>query len=300
MWDGFWSFSPYRVDRRASLIAVCANGRSVQCGETSSSPLTVRFYRRSPPRERLFERGRRVLDTGCGEPVGFTTRLVAVLVLLAGVFLSHAAPAGAACPDSPRAGVDWSGCDKRHLHLKGENLSAAILSGADLSRSDFLKATLRGSVLSGANLSRARFDSADLREANLSQAHAYRARFRAANLLGASLAEADLHQTDFGRANLQQTNGTEANFQEASLREANLRQADLRRSNLMRADLRDATLAGAHLEGANVYRARVEGTDLSETLGISEAQIGEACGDAATRLPDGVEAPARWPCPASE
>ena len=231
---------------------------------------------------------------------GLAARLMAVLVLLAGVFLYHVAPARAACAEPPRAGVDWTGCDKRHLHLKGEDLSAAILLGADLSRSDFLEAALRNAVLSGANLSRARFDSADLREADLSKVHAYRARFQDANLLRASLTGADFHQANFGRANLQETSLAEANLQEASFREANLRQADLRRSNLLRADLGGADLAGADLEGANLYRTRVEGTDLSETRGMSEAQIGEACGDAATKLPDRIKPPARWPCPASD
>lgn len=227
-------------------------------------------------------------------------RAIIIVALLAGAYLGNILPATAACADSPHAGVDWTGCDKRHLHLKGEDLSAAALAGADLSRSDFLEATLRRAVLSGANLSRTRFDSADLRDADLSKAHAYRAQFRGTDLSRARLEDADFQRADFAKARLIEAVLADANLQEASFREANLQHANLRGSNLMRADLRGADLAGADLAGANLYHTRMEGVDLSGARGIAATQIAESCGDKATKLPDAILAPSRWPCLAGD
>ena len=232
-------------------------------------------------------------------PHGLGAGLIALLAVLIAVFLCHIAMAEAACSECPRAGMDWTGSDKSHLHLQGKDLSAAVMSRANLIRSDFLDARRRDAVPSEAILSRTRFGSANLRGADLSQTHAFRDRFLDASLLGATLGKADLHQAEFGRANLQGANMAEGNFQEAYFREACLREADLRRSSLLGADLRGADLTDARLGGANLFGARVEGTDLSGVRGISEAQVGEACGDAATKLPGPVVKPPRWPCAGS-
>jgi hypothetical protein len=41
--------------------------------------------------------------------------------------------------------------------------------------------------------------------------------------------------------------------------------------------------------------ARLEGADLSDATGLSEAQLHDAHGDAATKLPEGLARPAHWP-----
>lgn len=51
------------------------------------------------------------------------------------------------------------------------------------------------------------------------------------------------------------------------------------RLDLSRADLRGANLVGAHLEGAKH---------------LTQEQINSAQGDALTKLPEGLERPARW------
>lgn len=270
----------------------------IKSGSPSTAACATVFVRL----DRLFGKSRFMLDIVCcwHESARLSLRTMAMLVLLAGALLYQVAPARAACTDPPRAGVDWTRCDKRHLHLKGEDLSAAILPNADLSRSDFLNANLMKALLLGANLSRARFDKANLFEADLSNAHAYLATFVEGNLQRASLTDGDFQEADFERANLQEANLAEANLQEATLRQANLRQAVLQRSNLLRADLREADLVGADIEGANLYRAHVEATDLSEIRGMSQAQINEACGDPATKLPEGIMLPIQWACPVSD
>ncbi|WP_233552763.1 pentapeptide repeat-containing protein [Jiangella rhizosphaerae] len=78
------------------------------------------------------------------------------------------------------------------------------------------------------------------------------------------------------------------------LRGADLTGADLRSAYLIGADLRGATLDRADLIGADLRAADVRGTDLSATLFLTQPQVNAAVGDAATRLPDGLERPPHW------
>jgi hypothetical protein len=40
----------------------------------------------------------------------------------------------------------------------------------------------------------------------------------------------------------------------------------------------------------------ITGTDLSQAVGLTESQIGIACGGEDTVLPDGMTRPDAWPC----
>ncbi|MEU2491193.1 pentapeptide repeat-containing protein [Streptomyces sp. NPDC007883] len=87
---------------------------------------------------------------------------------------------------------------------------------------------------------------------------------RGADLLGAGLARADLHGAD---------------LRGACLIAADLSGADLRLADLLGADLRDADLSGA---------------DLTGSIFLTQPQLQQAKGDAATRLPSGLRRPAHW------
>lgn len=91
----------------------------------------------------------------------------------------------------------------------------------------------------------------------------------AKDLRGASLVAADLSGTD-------------------------LRGADLRGAVLLGADLRRAKLEGADLTGADLRAADLRDADLWGVLFCTSAQLESARGNAATRLPVGVERPAHW------
>ena len=58
-----------------------------------------------------------------------------------------------------------------------------------------------------------------------------------------------------------------------------------------------AFLVGAHLAGAT--SAHIERTDLSRAIGLTQAQIDQAFGDAETQLPKGLTRPAHWTSPDS-
>jgi uncharacterized protein YjbI with pentapeptide repeats len=88
-----------------------------------------------------------------------------------------------------------------------------------------------------------------------------------------------------------------------------LRRTHLEGADLSYAHLEGASLGEAHFEGASLWGARLERADLSgahlegaylwEARGLSPAQLAEAHGDAATRLPRGLAWPAHWPAPAA-
>jgi len=59
-------------------------------------------------------------------------------------------------------------------------------------------------------------------------------------------------------------------------------------------------LAGANMKDAHFFLTRLDGVDLSKTVGLSQRQLDDACGDAQTKLPPGLKKPARWPCAKDE
>ena len=64
--------------------------------------------------------------------------------------------------------------------------------------------------------------------------------------------------------------------------------ADLSRARLSSTDLSGANLKGANLDGALLRRTNLSGADLSGAKGLSSKQLALACGDEATKLPEGL------------
>jgi Pentapeptide repeats (8 copies)/Protein of unknown function (DUF2934) len=142
---------------------------------------------------------------------------------------------------------------------------------------------LRGAFLKQANLG-----GLHLERANLNGAHLERAELGGAYLAGAILSGAYLAGADF-RAHLAGANLDGAYLEGTGL---HLKGADLRHAYLEGADLR-----GAYFEGANLGGAHLAGANLRGATGLSPAQVAEAYGDAATRLPDRIPRPKWWPTP---
>jgi hypothetical protein len=68
---------------------------------------------------------------------------------------------------------------------------------------------------------------------------------------------------------------------DAQLRESDLSGVNLREADLRGVDLKDARLIGAHLGGA----------DLSGAHNLVQEQLNEACGNDATKVPEGLRIP---------
>jgi len=129
---------------------------------------------------------------------------------------------------------------------------------------------------------------------------------------GASCAGCDLFQIDlsyqnvagrnFSAARIRQSNFTvaiadRANFTSVNLSLANLFGVRAGRANFTDANLNGASLVGGYFGGARFNGATLEGANLSgaemaDAIGLTQAQLNAACGDAATTLPAGLTLPA--------
>jgi hypothetical protein len=136
----------------------------------------------------------------------------------------------------------------------------------------------------------ARLSGAWIRDANLARAHMPRI----------NLDDAHLDNTDLRHALLENASLRGAGLEGADLRGAHLEGANLSGASLVGANLSGAWLGGANLSRARLLRvnlsgARLQGSDLTGALELTQAQLDAAHGDAATRLPDGLQRPDSWP-----
>jgi uncharacterized protein YjbI with pentapeptide repeats len=91
-----------------------------------------------------------------------------------------------------------------------------------------------------------------------------------------------------------------ANLKKAEMERAVLRGADLTRASLSDAYLRLADLRGASIDRVDFHRAILRntdfrGVDLTSTVGLTQDQLADACGDQATKIPDGLDRAETWP-----
>ena len=216
------------------------------------------------------------------------------LALLFFWLLVPAAQAG--CKDAPGPSVDWSSCNKQLLQLDGSDLTSANLEGTFLSGTGFLSAKLVNANLARSELVRTSFKEADLSGANFEKSLSSRADFQSAVMKGTRLVKAEFLRVSFDGADLSGADLSDGEFSRNSFSKANLSNANLAGAMLQRGNFREATLAGASFKRTYIYWARFEGVDLSKVTDLTQAQIDMACGDAQTKLPAGLTAPAQWPC----
>lgn len=217
-------------------------------------------------------------------------RATALLLLLA----AFAARAG--CDDRPAPGVDWSGCTKARLVFKGKKLAGAKLDRAVLLGVDFTSADLSRASFRQAEINHASFSRAQLAGVSFEKALVVRSDFSGARFAGARLEKAEFHRSDLTGAVLEGVDLSKGDFGRSVFDRADLGGASLRLSNVARASFVGARLAGADFAQAFTFGAHFEKTDLSRVKGLTQEQLDVACGDAGTKLPPGLKAPASWPC----
>jgi uncharacterized protein YjbI with pentapeptide repeats len=99
-----------------------------------------------------------------------------------------------------------------------------------------------------------------------------------ANLVNTCVKTKDLHGANFDGADATLMCMSYADFSGASFRG----------TDLSGANLAHARLDGADLTGARMTITSIKGTDLSRTKGLTQAQLDAACGDAQTKVPQGL------------
>jgi uncharacterized protein YjbI with pentapeptide repeats len=100
-----------------------------------------------------------------------------------------------------------------------------------------------------------------------------------ANLTNECVKHGNLEGADFDRAKLVLMCMSYADFRGASFRGA----------DLSGANLAHALLDNADLTGAQMAITSVKGTDLTHVKGLTQSQLNDACGDAATKVPSGLK-----------
>ncbi|WP_394692045.1 pentapeptide repeat-containing protein [Hyphobacterium sp.] len=245
----------------------------------------------------------------------FTFSLLALFGLLAG-----SAFAG---DDHPHRTITISGecrsCELARENLYGAEILGAVFidanfDGANLSQSAIIETRFMGSQLNEAHFNRSRlsgviFHGSSLQGADFSQARGERVHFDASDMADADLnhslmilasfVETDLSRVDFSSARLFNARFDAAILDETNFTDARLPGAILRNSRgqnvfFVGADMRGADLSGAHLteanfEGANLNGARLAGAILLDVRGLTPEAVQDACRDAESRLPEGLE-----------
>lgn len=250
-------------------------------------PSSDRAGRTDPTNTRPFRRGSGVSAMGA---------LLATLplVLLAGAGSKAVA---ADCTAPAHASIDWHHCNRQNLMLHGADLAGADLRDVDFTLTDLRNADLSSARLTDAKLVRASLAGATADAADFSKAEGYRTDFSGVSAQKASFQSAELQRADFADANVEG-----ADFGKAELGRAHFAGAILGNNSFAFANLARAEFAGAKIDGpldlggAYLFLTRFEGVDLSSTKGLVQSQIDIACGDAETKLPEGLTRPAKWPC----
>ena len=116
----------------------------------------------------------------------------------------------------------------------------------------------------------------------------FQADFSNLDMKGRSFAGARLRQADMSTATL-----THTDFAGSDLRDLNAYGAVFGGSNFAGANLVNASLVGTYLQGANFRGAHLAGANFSgaemdRATGLTQAQLAQACGDAATTTPPGL------------
>lgn len=219
--------------------------------------------------------------------------LVAVLSLAATPGISVAAD----CDAAAKPGVDWSGCRKRNLIMDGSKLERAAMADADFTSTDLRNSNLVRADFSKATLVRSMMDGSSAPGASFEKAVGFRTSYVGADLAGANFTKSEMQRADFGKANLKGVDFEKSELGRAVFSDAAIDGTNFRYSNLARADFRKASFdTPLDFTGAYFYRTRFEGVDLSKAKGIVQWQVDLSCGDAGTRLPQGLTPSPAWPC----
>ncbi len=205
--------------------------------------------------------------------------------------------ARAACGDEAAQKVNWEGCRKRNLVLSGSNMKQANFKGTNFSSTDMRNSEFDNTDFEKSVLLRVFFDGSSAKNANFEKAIVYRVNFKNANLENAVFHKAEMLRVNFSGANLTSANFSKAEAGRSIFAKAALGNNDFSNASLARADFRGSKINGPlNFTGAYFYQTRIEGVDLSHATGLKQWQIDMACGDDATKLPDGVNRPGSWSC----
>jgi uncharacterized protein YjbI with pentapeptide repeats len=236
----------------------------------------------------------------------FTAALA--MAALAGAQLTPVSPAWHLLVRAP-ATIELPGADLQGMsavgdaRLFGANLAHATLRDSDLRGANLETALMAEAVLNNARADGAYFGAADLRRvdaemASFTNAYLQIATARGANFNNSVMQGLHARRLQAPGADFQGIDAGGADFSEATLTNARFWGANLAGVNFAGANLAGAEFAGAIIDSAVLTCALVQGTNFSKAKGLVAAQLADTLGDADTKAPPYLAAPAAWTNPA--
>ncbi|MDZ4380199.1 MAG: pentapeptide repeat-containing protein [Parvibaculum sp.] len=169
--------------------------------------------------------------------------------------------------------INCERCNLAEANFDGQFLRLAALQGANLTG-----ARLRGADITGIHLNRAKLDGAN---------------FSGSNMAGAVLTGATLRGADLSNTRLDAVRMSGADFTGANLSGANLRMLEyVKGTKFTNVNARNAIFRHAYLGRVDFTGADLSGADFTRSVGLTNEQLGRACGDGTTILPPGLSIPA--------
>ncbi len=215
--------------------------------------------------------------------------------------LTISEPAFAGCGASPGPGIDWEGCRKRNLILRGQDLSGSNMRGVDFSATDLRATRLEKADLYKSNLLRASLTGAKAAGASFERVMSFRSNFSASDFSNVNFTKAEMQRANFRDADLTGTTFFKADLGRADFKGATLKDNNFELANLSRVKFSGANMSGKFpIKNAYLMQTHIEGVDLSGAIGMAQWQVDMACGDKDTLLPEGIDRPKSWPCQPDE
>lgn len=175
--------------------------------------------------------------------------------------------------DRSLAGVRWSGADLSKSAFLRVDLAEADFSKCRIAQTAFVRCLGHRASFVGAEMVNVAFaDACDLTESNFSGARIVESNLRETCLDRSNFEGADLERSDFSGSSLKEAGLYRADARQSQWVKSDLRQADCRGANFMQANLERADLRGASLRGANLFQADLarihvdRSTDFSDCL----------------------------------
>lgn len=163
--------------------------------------------------------------------------------------------------DSATFEVDVSDCFFTGAQMRGVDLRAASLEGAD-----FSSARLKRAKLHGTEPERATFDRAVMQDVKTKGAHFEKASFVGTDLFNTTFVDTHFEDCDFTDADLREVTFRECSLEDVDFAEAKMSEVKLRDHETVNLGFERADLSGAVLSGSDFDSARFIGARLSDAL----------------------------------
>lgn len=192
------------------------------------------------------------------------------------------------CSQCDLSGKRMNGMTLKNANFSGSLFNNSNLSGGKLDGSDLTEAHFKKALLYGVTGQQVIMRGAVLEDATLTDAALSHSIMRQANLHRADISSGQFHNNDFRSANLISASAQASDFSHSNFNHARLDNADFSGAILNGAHFNGTRFGFTNLTSASLIGANLSDADLTQSIGLTQAQLDGACGNMNTRLPDGL------------